>query len=63
MLLENIQMEIEERANKIFVKFFPKLKDAKNPGNEVLNLRFKITDKYRRNKIKEIFDELRKIDN
>ena len=45
------------------VRFYPKTKDAEYPESDVFNLRFKIADKYRRDKIKEIFDELKKIDN
>lgn len=55
-------MEIEEKEDEIKIVFFPKEKTAENPDKVLFQLRFKITDNYRRNKIREIFDELKKID-
>lgn len=50
---------IEERFDELVIHFESK----KNPlRGTVFNLRFKIKDKSKRNRIKEITDELSKID-
>jgi|APSaa5957512535_1039671.scaffolds.fasta_scaffold134966_2 hypothetical protein len=55
-------MEIEEKEGEIKVNFFPKTKTAEDPNHVTFQLRFKFNDNYRRNKIREIFEELKKID-
>ncbi len=61
-ILGQYSVDIIERDNEIIVRFYPKTKDAEYPEQEVFNLRFEITDKYRRNRIKQIVDELINID-
>ena len=51
---------IEERFDKLVIHF--KAKQKNSLGGTVLNLQFKIKDKSKRNRIKEIADELSKID-
>lgn len=61
-ILGHYPVEIVERDNEIIIRFYPKTKDAEYPEQEVFNLRFDITDKYRRNQIKQIVEELINID-
>lgn len=50
---------IEERDNELVVHFESK----ENPTRgTVFNLRFKVSDRYRRNRIKELMSELSKIE-
>lgn len=55
-------MEIVEKEDEIKMEFFPKEKTAENPNKVLFQLRFKVKDNYRKNKIREIFNELKKID-
>ena len=50
---------IEDRDNELMVHF--ESKETPDRGT-VFNLRFKVTDKYRRKRIKEIVSELARID-
>lgn len=58
-ILGEYPFRIEERYDELVVHFESK----KNPlRGTVFNLRFRITDKHKRNRIKEIISELSKID-
>ena len=58
-VLGEYPFRIEERFDELVVHFESKLNPLRGT---VFNLRFKITDKQRRNRIKEIIAELSKID-
>ncbi len=61
-ILGHYPVEIVERDSEIIIRFYPKIKNAEYPEHEVFNLRFNIIDKYKRDRIKQIVEELIKID-
>ena len=57
-ILGEYPFRIEERFDELIIHFESK----QNPlRGTVFNLRFRITDKHKRNRIKEIVDELKRI--